>query len=110
MTETLKVLGQSLPAANTLTPIYTCGSAFGATCSSITICNQSSSVTAFFNVSVAIGGAADTPAQYIYYQLILDPLDTFIATIGFTLAQTDVVRVLASTASVSFSLFGCELS
>ncbi len=110
MTESLKVLGQSNPAANTLTPIYTCGSGLGATCSSITICNQSPNTTAYFNVSVAVGGAADNPAQYIYYQLPIDPYDTFIATIGFTLAQNDVVRVFATTGNISFSLFGCELS
>jgi hypothetical protein len=110
MTEALKVLGQSFPAANTLTPIYTCGSTLGSTCSSITICNQSPTVTAYFNVSVAIGGSADTPAQYVYYQLPIDPYDTFIATIGFTLAENDVVRVLSTTGTVSFSLFGCELS
>ena len=110
MTETLKVLGQSNPSANTLTIIYTCGSALGATASSITICNQSSTVTAYFNISIAVGGAADNPLQYVYYQLAIDPLDTFIATVGFTFGQGDVVRVFASTGNVSFGLYGAELS
>jgi len=110
MTETLKVLAQANPTASTITALYTCGSALGAAATSITVCNQSSNVTAYFNISVAPGGAVDAPKQYIYYQLILDPYDTFIATIGFTLSNTDVVRVFASTANLSFSLFGCEVS
>ena len=109
-TETLKVLAQGNPSASALTPLYTCSSALGATATSITICNQSTNTTAFFNVSIAVGGAVDSPQQYVYYQLILDPTDTFIATIGFTLAQNDVVRVYSTTANLSFNLFGCELS
>ena len=109
MTETLQVLGQLNPPASTLTPLYTCGSALGAAASSISVCNQDI-VPVLFNVSVAVGGAADTPAQYLYYQLSLDTNDTFIATVGITLALNDVVRVWASSANVSFQLFGVQVS
>ena len=110
MAETLKVLGQAFPLANTITALYTCGSTYGATASSITICNQNLSTSSFFNVSIAIGGAADSPQQYLYYQLPIDGGDTFIATIGITIGQNDVVRVYANNANLSFQLFGAELS
>jgi hypothetical protein len=109
MTETLKVLGQQNPAATTLTTLYTCASAFGATGSSIVVCNQAA-VASYFSVSVAVGGASDNPSQYLYFELYIDANDTFIATIGMTLSDTDVVRVWASSATVSFTLFGAELS
>ena len=36
--------------------------------------------------------------------------DTTALTLGITLATTDVVRIYASTANLSFSLFGSEIS
>ena len=113
MTEKILVLGQSNPAANFATPLYTCNAdtfaPLGATVSSLTICNMDT-VSALCNVSIAIAGAFDGPAQYLYYQLNVDPGNTFIATLGITLAATDVVRVFSTSASVSFQLFGAELS
>ncbi len=109
MTDTLLVLGQDYPNANVLTTLYTVPSSTSTTVSSITICNQSSG-SANFSVSVAPSGAADTPSQYIYFQLYLDGNDTFIATVGFTLASTDQVRVLSNTGNVSFSLFGVQIT
>lgn len=109
MTDTLLVLGQSNPTANVLTTLYTVPSATSTTISSITVCNQSSG-SANFNVSIAVAGAADSPQQYIYYQLFLDGNDTFIATVGLTLAATDQVRVLSTTGNLSFGLFGVQIT
>jgi hypothetical protein len=36
--------------------------------------------------------------------------DTFMATIGMTLGNTDKVRVYAGAATLSFTLFGQEIS
>jgi hypothetical protein len=109
MTDTILVLGQSMPTANTLTTLYTVPAATSATISSITICNHSSTPDTF-NLSIAPGGASDTPSQYIYYELYLDGNDTFIATVGFTMATTDVVRVLSLNGTSSFSLFGVQIT
>jgi hypothetical protein len=49
-------------------------------------------------------------AHYLYYGVQLATGDSFAATIGLTLAATDVVTVRASTADLSFSLFGEETS
>ena len=59
-------------------------------------------------VSVSAAGASTANKDYIYYDLTIPAYDTFIATIGISLATTDKVRVYASTANVSFNLFGQE--
>lgn len=101
----LKILGQSKPSAATLTDMYTVPALTSAVCSSIVICNQSGTPT-LFRVSVAIAGAADTPAQYLYYDAPIGSYGTFIATIGITLGAGDVVRVYNNLATCSFNLFG----
>jgi len=108
--ETLKVLGQAVPTANVLTDLYTVPASSSAVISSIVVCNQNSSSTIAFRVSVAVGGAADTPKQYLYYDLPLTNNDTFVATIGISLAQNDVVRIQSDTANVSFNLVGVEVA
>lgn len=105
--DTNKVLGQSAPSATTLTDAYTVPASTQATVSSITVCNRSSTATSF-RVSVAIAGAADANAQYLYYDVPIGGNDTFIATIGITLGAADVVRVYATLATLSFNLFGVQ--
>jgi hypothetical protein len=109
MPTTEKVLGQSNPAATTLTDFYTVPALTRSTNSTITVCNRSATLTTF-RVSVAIGGAADTLAQYIFYDLEVAGNDTFAATIGMTLGPADVVRVYATLATLSFNLFGIEIT
>lgn len=110
MTDTIKVLAQSAPSATSLTDIYTVAASTSATISSITICNQNAATEITFRISIAVAGLADTPKQYLYYDLPLGHNDTFIATIGVTLATTDVVRVYTSATSVVFSVFGIEVT
>jgi hypothetical protein len=107
MATALKVLGQSNPGAAALTTLYTVPAATSATGSSITICNRSAVATTF-RVAVRPAGAAISNEHYLYYDLPITSNDTFIATIGITLATTDVVSVYATLATLSFSLFGLE--
>ena len=109
MATVYKVLGQSSPAATTPTALYTVPAATSAVASSVIICNRST-VLSTFRISIAIGGAATSNKDYIYYDLPIGANDTFIATIGITLATTDVVRVYASNTNLSFSLYGSEIS
>ena len=105
-----KILAQNLPSAGVLTTLYTVPAATVTVVSSIVICNQNSAAQILFRISVAIGGAADTPAQYIYYDLPLDANDTFIFTGGMSLSASDVVRIKTDTANVSFNMFGIEVA
>lgn len=108
MAEAQKVLGQSSPVAGVLTDTYVAPSK--AVVSSITACNRDGANDTLIRISVAVAGAGDAAKQYLYYDLPLLAADTFIATIGITLAATDVVRCYSANGSVSFSLFGVEIT
>lgn len=109
MTDTLKVLGQVALAATTLTALYTVPGATGATISSVVICNRGGSATTF-RLSVAVGGAVDATNQYLYFDLPIPANETFIATVGLTLAATDVVRGFAGNANLTMQVFGVEVT
>ena len=100
---TIKVLGQLSPAATTLSTLYTASAA--TVCSSIVICNRSATQTTF-RVAIRPAAAAISNEHYLYYDITLAGNDTFIATIGITLAATDLVSVYATDATLSFNLFG----
>jgi hypothetical protein len=104
-----KTLGQSSPAATTETDLYTVPAATSAVASSVIVCNRSA-VLSTFRISIAVGGGVTANKDYIYYDLPIGANDTFIATIGVTLATTDKVRVYASNTNLSFSLYGSEIS
>lgn len=103
-----KVLGQSAPSAITETDLYTVPASTSTIASSIIVTNRGTT-QATFRVSIAVGGGATTNKDYIYYDLLIAGNDTFIATIGVTLATTDKVKVYASSANFSFSLYGSEV-
>jgi hypothetical protein len=100
---------QSKPSATTLTDLYTVPAATSAVCSTITVCNQSSTATSF-RISVAPAGAADATSQYLYYDVSIPGNDTFATTIGIALATTDKIRVYNTLATLSFSAFIQETS
>ena len=109
MATTLKVLGQSNPSATTLTTLYTAGASTSTVVSSITVCNRSATATSF-RVAVRPAGAAIDDKHYIYYDVTLAGNDTFAATLGITLATTDVISVYATLATLSFHAYGQENS
>jgi len=106
MATTRKVLGQLAPAAATPTTLYAVPAATSTVCSTLVVANRG--VAATFRVAVRPAGAALANAHYLYFDVALQAGDSFAATIGLTLAATDVVTVYASTADLSFSLFGEE--
>jgi hypothetical protein len=109
MPDTYKTLAQSNPAAATLTDAYTVPGATQAIVSSITIANRSATPTSF-RVSVAIAGAVDANPQYIAFDVAIGGNESIALTLGITLAATDVVRVYATLATLSFNIFGVEKS
>jgi len=109
MANVYKILAQSSPAATTETDLYTVPLATSAVCSSIEICNRGTTQTTF-RVSLSQGGGATINKNYIYYDVTLAGNDTFIATIGVTLAATDKIRIYAGNANLSFQVFGTEIS
>ena len=109
MTITYKVLGQSNPAATTATTLYTVPSTTSTVCSTITICNQAATAGSF-RIAVRPAGASLAAQHYIAYDTNIPANDVLTMTIGLTLATTDVVTIYASSANISFNLFGSEIT
>jgi hypothetical protein len=105
--DTYKVLGQSNPLATTLTDLYIVPGATQVISSTVTVCNRSATPTSF-RLSVAPAGAVDALEHYFAYDTPIGANVTIAFTIGITLAATDVVRVFATLATLSFQVFGVE--
>jgi glucose-6-phosphate dehydrogenase assembly protein OpcA len=105
----LKVLGQQAPSASTATTLYTVPASTETVVSSLTVANRGSS-SATFRVAVRPAGASLANEHYIYHGITIPGGDAFAATLGITLATTDVVTVWASSADLSFGLFGEEVA
>ena len=104
-----KVLAQSAPSATTNTDIYTVGSGKQAIVSTITIANLSAGAKSY-RIAVRPAGATLANQHYIAYDVAIAANDTTALTLGITLTATDVVTVYASTADLSFGIFGSEIS
>jgi glucose-6-phosphate dehydrogenase assembly protein OpcA len=109
MPTTYKVLGQSAPSATTLTTLYTVPSATTAVISSIVIANRDAS-SATYRIAVRPDGAAIANSQYIAYDVTVGASDSTVLTLGITMDAADVLSVYGSTANLTFSAFGSEIS
>lgn len=109
MATTYKVLGQSNPAATTMTTLYTVPSGTQAVASTISIANING-IAQTFRIAVRPGGAALDPKHYLDYDISVAASTSIKETIGITLAATDVVSVYASSTGLAFSLFGSEIA
>ena len=104
-----KVLGQSNPAATTATTLYTVPAATQTVVSTIVICNQAATA-ATFRIAVRPAGATLAALHYVAYDVTVGASDSTALTLGLTLNATDVITVYASTATISFSAYGSEIS
>ena len=112
MATAYKILGQVATAtvgATTESTLYTVPSATSAVVSSLVITNQAASA-ATYRIAVRVAGAALAASQYIAYDVSLPANASDTLTLGITLGATDVITVYASTATMSFSAFGSEIS
>lgn len=111
MAEIFRVLGQAAPAAGSTaeTNLATVPANNAYIVSTLTVCNRGAD-PATFRVAVVPDAAVTGPQHYVYYDATIGPNVTVAVTIGMTLDAGDVVRVSASTANLSFSLFGTEVS
>lgn len=103
-----KVLGQSAPAATTAADAYTVPSLKYAVVSTITVCNRATGA-ATYRVSVRPNGASQANQHYIAYDASVPANDTIALTLGLTADASDVFTVYASTANLSFGIFGSEI-
>lgn len=108
-TLTYKIIAQVDPGAATPTDLYTVPGATSFIGSTLFVCNRGASA-ATFRVSLSVAGAATAAKDYIYYDVSIPANDTLALTAGLTMAVTDKMRVYASTSTISFSLFGSEVT
>ena len=109
MAITYKVLAQSAPSATTNTDVYTVGSGKQATVSTITIANRAATA-ATYRIAIRVAGSALSNEEYIAYDATVPANDTIALTLGITLGAADVITVYASTANLSFNIFGAEIA
>ena len=109
MATSYKVLGQSQPAAGTLTTLYTVPSATQTVISTLTIANLAPASTTY-RLAIRKAGGAIAMEDYIAYDVTIPALDTLNLTLGLTLDTTDVVSIESYSGLVAFNLFGSEIS
>lgn len=109
MATTYKVLGQVAPAATTATTAYTVPSATSTIVSTVVVANRGTT-SATYRIAVRPAGAALSNEHYIAYDVAIAPNDSTALTLGITLAATAVVTVYASSANLSFNLYGSEIA
>lgn len=104
-----KVLGQAAPSGEVATDLYTVPSATQAVASTLSVCNTGSAST-LYRVAVRPSGETLASKHYIAYDAYAEANNSSFLTIGLSLGSTDVVTVYASSGTLSFGLFGTEIS
>ena len=104
-----KVLGQSNPAATTLTTLYTVPTSTQAVVSTVVIANLTGTA-ATFRLAVRPSGASIANQHYLAYDITVGAADSTALTLGITLNTTDVLSIYGSTANLAFTAFGSEIS
>ena len=108
MAKNYKIIAQASPAATTDTTLYTVPAATQVAISSVTICNRGAS-TATYRIAMRPNGEALADKHYIAFGSSVPANDTIALTLGLTADAADVITVYASSASVSFGIFGSEI-
>ena len=104
-----KVLGQVAPDATTDTALYTVPSATESVISTIIVANRASS-DATYRIAIRPDGATLANEHYVAYDVTVGAGDSTTLTLGLTLNAADVITVQGSTADLSFSCFGSEIT
>ena len=99
------VLAQVSPGAVTETLLYQVPTASRTFVEGLTVCNRSSNAQSL-RVSVSAQGAATTLKDYVYFDLPIRANDTLLFEPDFTMSASDVIRIYASSADLSFILYG----
>lgn len=104
-----KVLAQSAPSATTNTDIYTVPASTQTVISTIVVANRAASA-ATYRIAVRLNGATLANQHYIAYDVTVGASDSTTITIGITLDPSEVITVYASSANLSFNIFGAEIT
>lgn len=109
MAITYKVLGQETTTAGGTASLYTVPSSTSTIVSTLVVANRAST-SGTYRIAVRPANATLVDKHYLVYDASLDGNTSIALTLGITLATTDVITVVASTANFSFSAFGSEVT
>ena len=109
MAETIKDPAQVALLATTLTDVYVVPVGTQAVCSSIVIANRTASRIRY-RLAIAPGGAADTTAHYLAFDIPLTGFSSDVWTIGQTLGPGTKVRAYAAAVGISVNVFRSEIT
>ena len=109
MATTYKVLAQSAPSATTDTDIYTVPAATMAVLSTVVVANRAAA-DATYRIAVRPDGATLANQHYVAYDVTVGASDSTTITLGITMDAADVLTVYASSADLSFNVFGSEIA
>lgn len=104
-----KVLAQSAPSATTATDIYTVPAGKSAVISTLVIANRALT-DATYRLAIRAAGATLANQHYLAYDVTVGGGDSTTLSLGLTISATDVLTVYASTANLSFNVFGSEVT
>ena len=113
MATTYKILGQVAPAANVSggSQLYAVPSTAGsaAVVSTIVVCNRGTTA-ATYRIAIREDNSALDNRQYLAYDVSIPANTTTTYTLGLTLSASDTITVIASTANLTFQVFGSEVA
>ena len=109
MPTSYKVLGQVAPGATTDTTLYTVPANTEAIISTLIIANRASTA-ATYRIAIRPNAATLANLHYIAFDVAVAAGDSTTLTLGLTMDAADVITVRGSTADLSFSAFGSEVT
>ena len=101
-----RLIKQSDPSAATLTTIYTVPGNVFVRIEWIMIANRS--IATSYRLAISPDGAAIANGHYIAYDVAISTSAAALIEGPFYLQQTDIIRVYATLATLSFGVYGIE--
>ena len=109
MPKNYKILGQAAPGATTDTTLYTVPANTQTVVSTIVVSNRATT-NASYRIAARPAGATLANEHYLAFDVTVGASDSTTLTLGITLAATDVLTVRGSSANLTFSAFGSEIT
>ena len=110
MATAYKVLGRKAAAATTEEALYTVPSSTEAVVSTIVICNRAAASKTFRIAVKPTSGTSLASEHYLAYDIAIAANDSTALTLGITLAASNSISTYASSADLTFTAFGSEIT
>ena len=105
-----KVLGRKAAAATTAEELYATPSSSSAVVSTIVVANRAATAKTYRIAVKPATGTTLANEHYLAYDVAIAANDSTALTLGITLAAGNVIVTYASSADLTFTAFGSELS